>query len=203
MYQSASSRSLKKTRSVLAVSFSGSRRPRSGLAAGFSITPLKRGRARRHVDVEAASTDPPVAVGRLAVVESQRVDHAVAVEPVVATRRRELRVGPVADEHAVEVGGDLADHLELVVGPLLGDRTEQPFEVRVGGRPGCQSCTTHSSTRNAPRPDGSGEGGGFADAAAVLEGFEVADVGPLLPGCLCRIGERVDAVDAEELGLGA
>ena len=64
-----------------------------------------------------------------AVLEVQRVQHPVAVEPVVPTLRREHRVRAVAHEHAGEVGGQLADDRARRV-DLVVDRREDPFEVR-------------------------------------------------------------------------
>src|SRR5260221_12262676 len=59
------------------------------------------------------------------------VHHAVAVEPVVAAVWRKLRVGSIAEVHAVEVVGQVADHVEAVLGALLGDRRVEAGEVRI------------------------------------------------------------------------
>ncbi|MFC7656384.1 hypothetical protein ACFQV8_07690 [Pseudonocardia benzenivorans] len=59
------------------------------------------------------------------------MDHAVAVEPVVAARRVETPVRAVAQVDAVEIARDLADHLEVVGGDLVADGREDPEQVGV------------------------------------------------------------------------
>ena len=57
--------------------------------------------AGRALEREARRAHPAVAVGRAPVAQPEGVDHAVAVEPVVAAARRELRVRTVAVERPV------------------------------------------------------------------------------------------------------
>ncbi len=59
------------------------------------------------------------------------MDHAVAVEPVVAAGRVEPAVRAVAQVDAVEVARDLTDHRELVGRQFVADRREDPEQVRV------------------------------------------------------------------------
>jgi hypothetical protein len=59
------------------------------------------------------------------------MDHAVAVERVVALQRGVHGVLGVAQVDAVEVGGDLADHLQVVGAPFRGLRPPRPGPVRM------------------------------------------------------------------------
>jgi hypothetical protein len=81
--------------------------------------------------------DPPVAVGGPTVlVEGDCVDHAVAVEDVVAAPGRERGVGAVAGVGADQPGGDVAGDLEVGHDELVGDRCVEPGQVAVGVRGG-------------------------------------------------------------------
>ena len=102
----------------------------------------------RGLDRERLGGHVPVAVHRVAVLEVQRVEHAVAVEPVVPTGWVVLRVRAVADEHAGQVVGQLPDHL-AVGGDLGVDRCERTFEVRARHAVGPNSFTAVIA---APRP---------------------------------------------------
>jgi hypothetical protein len=61
------------------------------------------------------------------------VDHAVAVEPVVATARVELGIGPVANVDPVQVVGDLAYDLQVRDGDFLVRRLKWATEVGIVG----------------------------------------------------------------------
>jgi hypothetical protein len=61
------------------------------------------------------------------------VDHAVAVEPVVAATRVELGIGPVADVDPVQVVGDLTDDLQVREGDLLVRRLIRATEIGIVG----------------------------------------------------------------------
>ena len=64
--------------------------------------------ARRALVREARRAHPAIAVGGPAVAQAEGVDHAVAVEPVVAAARRELRIRAVAVERSVQLARQLA-----------------------------------------------------------------------------------------------
>ena len=87
-----------------------------GLSRGDSMMPCQSGAPALALALEAVGADPAVAVGRLPVGDVDRVDHPVAVEPVVAAVRLVLWVGTVADVDAVQVVGDLAHDLEVASG---------------------------------------------------------------------------------------
>ncbi|EGJ32852.1 hypothetical protein LYNGBM3L_75330 [Moorena producens 3L] len=74
--------------------------------------------------LEHRRPDPAVLVGDRAVLEVDAVQHAVAVEHVVAAERFELRVRPVLDELAAQLLRDLAGHLARGDVDLLRDGRE-------------------------------------------------------------------------------
>src|SRR5262249_45044720 len=76
---------------------------------------------------ETLGGDPPVAVGRLALAKLDRVNHPVAVKPVIAVARLENRVGPVAQIDPEQVARNLALDLKIVGGDF--------------GRGGCKHAT--------------------------------------------------------------
>jgi hypothetical protein len=107
---------------------------------------------------EGLGRDDAVAVAGAAAAEADRVEHAVAVERVVAAERGDQRVLGVADVEAVEVGGDRAGDDGEVVGVPLGVlRAPGAGAVRVivvGGeqrRPGVHRARAHGGppTMNA------------------------------------------------------
>jgi hypothetical protein len=61
------------------------------------------------------------------------VDHAIAVEPVVAAARVELGIGPIADVDPVEVVGNPTDDLQVSESDLLVRRLKRATEVRIVG----------------------------------------------------------------------
>ncbi len=86
--------------------------------------------ARRVLHDPFRRADIAVAVGDLPAVDEERVDHAVASEPVVMAPGLELRVGAVAVEGAPESGGKFARDVERVV-VLAAHRREIAGEKRV------------------------------------------------------------------------
>ncbi|MNL03576.1 hypothetical protein D3C87_1241170 [compost metagenome] len=78
-----------------------------------------QGAPRRLFGDEALGADKAVAIGGLAVREADSVDHAVAVERVIAAERLLDRVFGVAHIDAVDVGRNLADH-DHVLGRMFG-----------------------------------------------------------------------------------
>ena len=85
---------------------------------------------------EAARAHPAVPVARPALVERDAVQHAVAVEEVVAAERRERRVRPVAEEGPPQRRRELAGDGQAVGVELVVDRFVQPGEPRLGRRLG-------------------------------------------------------------------
>src|SRR5271163_2390265 len=83
---------------------------------------------------ESFGANPAIAIDGLAVVKLDAVDHAVAVEPVVATARLKNRIGAVAQIRAVEVPGDLADDGQIVGGNLSRNRRIYALEKRILSR---------------------------------------------------------------------
>ena len=72
---------------------------------------------------QALGVDEAVAVGRPSVVELDGMDHAVAVEDVIGRRIGHIdRIRTDAEEVAVQVGRDLADHLDALGGGLVAHR---------------------------------------------------------------------------------
>src|SRR5262245_11405797 len=63
---------------------------------------------------KAGGVNPTVAIGRLAVAEGNSMDHAITVEPMVATARLEDRVRTVAQVHTLQVLGNLAYHRQII-----------------------------------------------------------------------------------------
>jgi hypothetical protein len=63
----------------------------------------------------------------------QRVDHSVAIEPVVATARVELRIRAVADVDPVQVVGNLAKDLQIVERDLLAYGFVRATEIGIVG----------------------------------------------------------------------
>jgi hypothetical protein len=61
------------------------------------------------------------------------VDHAVAVEPVVAAAGVELGIRAVADINPVQVVGNLTDDLQVREGDLLVRRCKRATEIGIGG----------------------------------------------------------------------
>ena len=90
-----------------------------------------QGAARLGLVVEGLGPDVPIAVPHLPVLEVRGVNHAVAVEHVIAARRLELPVRAVAQVHAVEVLGDLTDDREVVQGEFVVDGREHSEGVRI------------------------------------------------------------------------
>ncbi len=74
------------------------------------------GAAQLVLALQATGPDPAVAVGHAVVGEADAVQHAVAVEHVVAGHGLERRIGAVADERPAEALGDLA--LDLAAGDV-------------------------------------------------------------------------------------
>src|SRR5258706_3244162 len=78
------------------------------------LLPLEQPRPERAaalaLELEGARANRAVAVAGASALDAHRVQHAVAVEPVMPPERRELRVRPVADEEAVELARQLAQH---------------------------------------------------------------------------------------------
>ena len=114
------------------------------VGVGRAVDRLARAAGRRRGPAwpPAAGPHPAVAVsGRLPVGQRDGVDHPVAGEPVVVglVGGDGRRVGPVAQQPALEVGGEDPGDRELVVVAALGvHRRKVSFEVRVGH--GCSSC---------------------------------------------------------------
>ena len=101
---------------------------------------------------------PPVAVaGGPAAAQLDVVEHPVTAEPVVVgvVRRQHGRVGPVAEEATLEVGGDHAGDRQLVVlGPLIGTGAKFPSRYGIGTR--CSSPAVSDRIVSAEdRTDGS------------------------------------------------
>jgi UDP-N-acetylmuramyl tripeptide synthase len=88
---------------------------------------------------ERPGLDRAVSVAtRLAILEAQAVEHAVADEPrkrVVAREAAMRRIGPVADQHAVRVRWNPALDTQLAQDHLFGDRAKGPaVQVDTGCR---------------------------------------------------------------------
>ncbi len=93
-----------------------------------------QGAAGALLGLEPAGAHPPVAVPGLSRPDPHGVDHPVAFHRVhVAAERRELRVGAVAHENALDVVGKASVHLQIVGVALAADRGEPPRQVRVSG----------------------------------------------------------------------
>ena len=89
---------------------------------------LPQGLAGGQFFAQAVGGDPAVLVLHPAAFETHRVQHAVAIEPVVAARRLEAAVGAVAHIHAVEVLRHLALDVGEVQRQLVVDRREAAGE---------------------------------------------------------------------------
>ena len=100
------------------------------LEVGHAGQALVKRLARRLLLLPSRRADVPVAIARLAALEADAVDHAVAVEPVVGADGVELRVRPVAEEHPVESLGQLAHDLERGQFDLLAHRGVMALEER-------------------------------------------------------------------------
>ena len=83
-----------------------------------------QGSARLGLVVEGLGPDVPIAVPHLPVLEVRGMDHAVAVEHVIAAGRLELPVRAVAEVHAVEVARHLTDDRRVVEGEFVVDGRE-------------------------------------------------------------------------------
>ena len=79
---------------------------------------------------EAARAHVPVFVPGAPALQVNRVDHPVAVEPVIPALRREPRVGAVSRVHPEEVRRELALHLQIAVRALVVHPREHPLSVR-------------------------------------------------------------------------
>ena len=96
--------------------------------AGLSTTPAQSPWPQRNSSSNAFVAHEPVPVVRAAVVQVQRVHHRVAVERVVAAEGVVQRVLGVTQVDAVELVGELADHLEA--GDVVLGRLRSPRPVR-------------------------------------------------------------------------
>jgi hypothetical protein len=84
------------------------------------------------------------------------MDHAVAVEPVVAAARVELWIGPVADVDPVQVVRDLTDDLQIGEGDLLVRRLERATEIGIiGGELALQGLDMEADRRILVNPHAS------------------------------------------------
>jgi hypothetical protein len=76
----------------------------------------------------------PVPVSRLPAADPHRMDHPIAFQREgVAAERRELRVGAVAHEDAVDVARKTALDQQLIGVALPAYRRESPRQVRISG----------------------------------------------------------------------
>ena len=92
-----------------------------------------------HLGLEAVGADVAIAISGAAVAQDEGVDHAVAVEPMVAAERLEVRVGPDAIERAVELARELAFDFEIEGVALFAPRCVVAGQVWVG-------CVVHKGT---------------------------------------------------------
>ena len=98
--------------------------------------PPEEGAARRLFLPEPAAHHVAVAVGGAALVERDRVDHPVAVEPVVAAERREGGVRTAAVVGAVQLAGNLPDDGEVPGLAFRGPGREVSLQEGVWSRVG-------------------------------------------------------------------
>ena len=97
--QSASSRPACQTMFVLAA-FGA--RPRDARIARRQVSEAAEERlAGRALERETRRAHPAIAVRRAAIAQAEGVDHAVAIEPVIAAARRELRIRAIAIQRSV------------------------------------------------------------------------------------------------------
>src|SRR5262245_35349300 len=80
---------------------------------------------------EAVAQDVAPAIVCHAVAQRDRVDHPVAVEPVVRTARLERRIGPVAQKRARELGRYPSLDLEVLADALDAPGSEVALEEGV------------------------------------------------------------------------
>jgi hypothetical protein len=123
-------------------------------ARGRLDDPGPQRRAGRDLGGQAGGAHHAVAVAGPPAAEAERVQHAVAVERVVAADRVVERVLGVAQVDAVELGRDRAlDHLEVVGVPLgaLGPPRAGAVRMIVVGReprrPGVHRARAHGAPR--------------------------------------------------------
>jgi hypothetical protein len=108
------------------------------LLAGRDLQQTREQRlARGALLFETVALHPAIAVRGAAFTQRDGVDHAVAVEPVVAAGRLVRRIGSVAVEGPVQLAWDGPDHLEIVGRSLLAPRREVPLQKWVGIRFAC------------------------------------------------------------------
>jgi hypothetical protein len=79
------------------------------------IETAKQRLASRVLELPFRRSDVAIAVGDLAVVDEEGMDHSVAGEPVVVPARLELGIRPVAIEGALKIGRKLAGDFEVIV----------------------------------------------------------------------------------------
>ena len=87
--------------------------------------------SRLALHVVSARAHVTVAVGGLAILEVDGVQHAVAIEPVVAPFGREPRVGSIAHVDAMQIFWQLADDLEIFDDDLIVNRSIRSCNIRI------------------------------------------------------------------------
>jgi hypothetical protein len=74
---------------------------------------------------------PAVAIARLAIANPHAVDHPVPFEYVVIALRPKLRVGPIPQKHAIQIGRQTSHHLQIVGRDFFMDRGKVVHEKRI------------------------------------------------------------------------